>query len=111
MGVDYLLVEYNNIITNENYLKNAWRDIRWKLVFTLLNINLDLLYGCPILNYWSTECVENIYNLLVKLYENPSDILFDEVDVENALYLKDDILKLKDLFKIYVDNKCIIKVF
>lgn len=113
MGVDYLIISTlgDNIITNESYAKYAWSDIRWKLVFKLLNINLDVLYGCPILSKWPPQSVEMIYYLLVKLYDNPSGLFDDETDIENAIYLKDDIQKLRDLFKDYVERKCEIQVF
>jgi hypothetical protein len=63
------------------------------------------------LNYWPVESVEKIHDLLVILCDNPREIIHNKVDMQKVEDLRDDIYELRYLFSIYVEKKCIIKVF
>jgi hypothetical protein len=92
MGIDYVIITEDNVY---KFLKYDWRDIRWREIFNLINVNLDVIYDNAI-NFWSTEQIELVYNLLFNLRHK---------DLQN------DIDLLRDLFKGYVDKKSKIIVF
>jgi alpha-N-acetylglucosamine transferase len=99
--IDYILIYPKNSIfeDEDRYLKYVWRDIEWRTVFEMININLNLLYDNSI-NFWTTEQLEVILKLLIKLQETYTE---DK--------LKDDINKLIILFTGYVENNCKIEIF
>lgn len=99
--IDYILIYPNqsDFENEDKYLKYVWRDIDWRTVFEMINIDLNLLYDNAI-NFWTTEQLEVILKLLVELQETYTE---DK--------LKDDINKLIILFTGYVENNCRIEVF
>jgi len=92
MGIDYVIISDDGIY---NFLKYDWRDIEWEKIFEIINVNLDLIYDNGI-NFWCTEQIQIVYNLLVSLRHKE---------------LQKDIDNLRDLFKGYVDKKYKIFVF
>jgi hypothetical protein len=99
----------------EEFLPEAWKDIRWEEVLELCHINLYLLYDNAIC-YWSVDQVARMYEILKEMYENPEE-MFNFVDgagepsIKKAKILKDDTYKLMKCFENYVQNKAIIYVF
>lgn len=120
MGIDFVVE--STIVpdiykgTQNSFLKWAWKDIEWRAIFSLLNINLEALYDNAI-SYWSVDQVEKIYQLIKKFYECPSDVLYDddekylEKQLKRAVELRHDTYKLLEFFSDYVANKAIICVF
>lgn len=92
MGIQYVIISDHGIY---NFLKYDWRDIEWQKIFEIINVNLDVIYD-NVIDFWCTEQIEVIYNLLVSLKHEE---------------LQKDIDKLRDLFKEYVDKKYKIFVF
>ena len=92
------------------YLKYEWQDINWQDVFDILNISLQRLYDNSI-NYWSSEQVKDIRDLLQILCDDPRKIRefdnggtdkFQIRDVEKAKSLQSDAEKLLTFFNEYV---------
>jgi hypothetical protein len=122
MGIDFLTYSkinpdmYKEDDPNQ-YLKYALRDIEWFKILDLLNINL----GNNALNYWCQEQVEDIYNRIKSINEDPYNLYSgwekEELeehmidDINKAIKLKDDIEKLCEYFKFLVDNKAYIRIF
>lgn len=122
MGVDYVIKsKINPNMYDENdpnqYLKWALRDVKWIKVFNLLNFNL----ADNSLNYWCAEQVEDIYNMIKKVEEDPYQLYYgwkkEELephmieDINEAITLKDDIKKMSEYFKYIADNKAYIHIF
>jgi len=96
--IDYLLINPKRP-KDDIFLKYEWRDIEWRKIFSLININLDLLYDNGI-DFWTTTQLEVILNLLKSLLNDYTGIK-----------LKEDIKTMIVLFQTYVDEKCIIRIF
>lgn len=120
MGIDFVVE--STIVpdiykgTQDSFLKWAWKDIEWRAIFNLLNINLGALYDNAI-SYWSVDQVVEMHQLIKKFYECPTDVLYDDDERElkkqliRAIELRHDTHKLLDFFEDYVKNKAIICVF
>ncbi len=122
MGIDYVVYSkinpdmYKKDDPNQ-YLKYALCDIEWFKILDLLNIYL----ANNTLNYWCPEQVEDIYNRIKSIDEDPYNLYngwkkeeLEEYmldDINKAMKLKDDIKKLCEYFKFLVDNKTYIKIF
>ncbi len=122
MGIDFLTYsKINPDMYKEDdphqYLKYALRDIEW---FKILDL-LDIYLANNTLNYWCPEQVEDIYNRIKSIDEDPYNLyngwqkqeleehMID--DINKAIKLKDDIKKLCEYFKFLVDNKAYIRIF
>jgi len=124
MGVDYTIFSKKNkdLFKEDDpnqFLKYALMDIAWGEILDLLRINLGLLYDNSI-NYWCPEQVNDMYNMIKNINEDPYK-LYDGwkkhelethmiEDIQKAIKLKDDINKLCEYFKFLSDNECYISV-
>ena len=68
------------------------------------------------INYWSVDQVMKMYEYIktlesLSLDEHVEDFCINEKDLEILKSLKDDIKKLSEKFKEYVDHHCILRVF
>ncbi len=122
MGVDYVIKsKINPNMYDEDdpnkYLKWTLRDVEWIKVFNLLNFNL----ADNSLNYWCPEQVEDIYNMIKKVEEDPYQLYYgwkrEQLephmieDINEAIKLKDSIKKMSEYFKYLADNKAYIHIF
>ncbi len=125
MGVDYILFSrkkpdaFGYLDTNQ-FMKSAIADIEWRKIFSLLCLNLDTLYD-NVINYWCPEQIKDMYDMIQLLADDPYKGLYDGCErhqleprmvarINEAIALKDDIVKLAEYFKHLVDNEFYIRV-
>ncbi len=96
-------------------LKNILKDIEWKTIFDIINLKLDII-GNNAISYWSIDQVNDIYHMLITIYNDP-EIYIEGSDADEIKYkrhtledLKKDIYILIQYFSDFVKNKCVIKV-
>ena len=94
---------------------NMFKDIEWRTIFKIINLNLEII-GNNVISYWSIDQVNDIYNILITVFNNP-EIYIEGSDEDEIKYkrhtledLKKDIYILIQYFSDFVQNKCIIKV-
>ncbi len=94
------------------YLKWAWRDIQWELIFNILDIDMSsyIYYDYPEYNYRSPAEVEAMRDAIKEFVEK--DITYYD-DATNRLRdeLHDDAVKLLEFFNYYVANEAHIEIF
>lgn len=125
MGIDYILFSRKKpdafeYLDPNQFMKHAIADIEWRKIFSLLRLDLDILYD-NIIDYWCPEQINDMYDMIRLLAVDPHKCLYDgwERDqlephmvkrIDEALALKTDISKLAEYFKYLVDNELYIKV-
>ena len=112
MGIEYFFEPKQNHQNYQDlnyYCKYQWRNINWREVFLLININLDDYYNQEI-NWIDCSVILTELELLIS---GQTDWRVDYLD--NFFELKtnywNDILNLTNLFRIYVSDQCKIVVF
>ena len=94
------------------YLKWAWRDIRWEDIFDCISIDMSsyIYYDDPEYNYRSAEEVVEMRNAIQAFVER--DITYCDDETNRRLdELHDDAVKLLAFFDYYVANEAHIEIF
>lgn len=108
-------------------LELQWKNdgIKWEQIFDLISFYPYVLHD-NFINYWSTDHLLGIKQILYILHEKPESILGNITDIENtkdarikqdiiddletAQKLKPHIYKLMTLFDFYIQHNCVILV-
>lgn len=124
MGIEFIVEsqtndEWNSLQekTLNKYCKYAWRNIEWQDIFSLINFQINCLYGTSP-NYWETSHLNEVVKNLKRL-KNKDSYFTNDYDDETQTKenekiidaLMPDIEHLIKLFDEYVEMKCRIIVY
>lgn len=124
MGIEFIVEsqtndEWNSLQekTLSKYCKYAWRNIEWQDIFSLINFQINCLYGNST-NYWETSHLNDILKKL-KMLKNKDPYFINDYDDETQTeendkivdVLMSDIEQLIKLFEEYVEMNCRIIVY
>ncbi len=93
------------------FLKYAWCDIHWPVIFDILHFTIySVDYDFPI-NYWSPEDVENMRDDIRAFCDKTWWISENDNETRELMdILHEDAIKLLKFFDYYVENKASIHV-
>ncbi len=124
MGIEFIVEsqtndEWNSLQekTLNKYCKYSWRNIEWQDIFSLINFQINCLYGNST-NYWETSHLNDILKNLKRL-KNKDPYFINDYDDEAQTeendkivdVLMSDIEHLIKLFEEYVEMNCRIIVY
>ncbi len=118
MGIDFHVESKKNPVmygTNDpnQFLKWAWRNIRWEEIFECVNIDMSpyIYYEDPGYNYRSPQDVEDMRDN-IKRFVDKVDELYDADEYYRLRdELHEDAVKLLELFDYYVENEAYITIY
>ena len=117
MGVDIKVKSTRNpsfyaLDDPNQFLKYAWRDIRWEDIFDCLHIDISpwIYYDDPDYNYRSPDQVESMRDAIKEFVEKTVDY-YGEDTMRLRDELHDDAAKLLEFFDYYVENEAHIVIF
>lgn len=105
-----ILPENNDEDDINRYLEHRWKDLQWKNILSLVNINLSILYDSPI-NYWSADQVTDMYAIITQLYYEPEKVVNDTSSLPYIKQIRDQIYRLMKDFESFAAQGARISVF